>query len=57
MEKLTYSDLAFVQNALIYYRIHESKIMEQIYTSEEISKFHLSVQHLINKIEKIKEGE
>ena len=57
MEKLTYSDYAFIENALIYYRIHESKIMEQIYSNEEISKFRLSVQHLINKIQKIKEGE
>ena len=57
MEKLTYSELAFVQNALTYYCIHETKIMEQIYTNEEISKFRLSLQHLINKIEKIKEGE
>ncbi len=57
MEKLTYSELAFVQNALTYYCIHETKIMEKIYTNEEISKFRLSLQHLINKIEKIKEGE
>ena len=57
MEKLNYSELAFLQNALSYYLIHETKIMEQIYTNEEIAKFRLSIQQLNNKIEKIKEGE
>lgn len=54
---LTYSDYLFIQNALIYYCIHEAKIMETVYSDEEISKFRSSVQELNNKIEKIKEGE
>lgn len=60
MEKLNYSELAFVENALIYFCINESKVMEQnqqIYSQEEISGFRSSVQELINKISKIKEGE
>ena len=57
MEKLNYSELAFLQNALTYYLNHETKIMKQIYTNEEIAKFRISIQELNNKIEKIKEGE
>lgn len=60
MGNLNYSELAFIENALTYFCINESKLMEQnqnIYTDEEISKFRSSVQELVNKISKIKEGE
>lgn len=60
MKKLNYLELVFIQNALTYFCINETKVMEQnqnIYSEEEISGFRSSVQDLINKIEKIKEGE
>lgn len=60
MEKLNYSELAFIENALTYFCINESKVMEKnqnVYSNEEISGFRSSVQELINKISKIKEGE
>lgn len=60
MNKLNYSELAFIENALIYFCINESKVMEQnqnIYSEEEIAGFRSSVQDLIYKISKIKEGE
>lgn len=56
-KKLTYSDYVFIQNALIYYCIHETKMMETFYSDEEISKFRSSVQELIDKIENLKRGE
>lgn len=60
MKKLNYSELVFVENALTYFCINESKVMEEnldIYSMEEISGFRSSVQDLINKIVKIREGE
>ncbi|MBQ2835847.1 MAG: hypothetical protein IJE68_03335 [Clostridia bacterium] len=60
MKKLNYSELVFIENALTYFCINETKVMEQnqnIYSEEEISGFRSSVQDLINKIIKIKEGE
>lgn len=60
MEKLNSSELAFIENALTYFCRKESGLMEQnpdIYSKEEISGFRSSVQELINKISKIKEGE
>ena len=60
MSKLNYSELAFIENALTYFCINETKVMEQnqnIYSDEEILGFRSSVQELINKISKIKEGE
>lgn len=60
MGKLNYSELAFIENALTYFCINETKIMEQnldVYSDEEIIGFRSSVQELIDKISKIKEGE
>lgn len=60
MEKLNSSELAFIENALTYFCIKESGLMEQnqdIYSKEEILGFRSSVQELINKISKIREGE
>lgn len=60
MEKLNYSELVFIENTLTYYCIHEIREMKKypdIYSDEEITKFRLSVQELINKIQKLEEGE
>lgn len=56
-KKLTYSDYVFIQNALIYYCINETKFMKELYSDVEISKFRSSVQELIDKIENFKRGE
>ena len=60
MNNLNSSELAFIENALTYFCMKESGLMEQnqnIYSKEEISGFRSSVHDLINKIKKIKEGE
>lgn len=60
MNKLNYSELVFIENTLTYFCINETKIMKQnqdTYSDEEITKFRSSVQELICKIQKIREGE
>lgn len=60
MGKLKYTELVFIENALTYFCNKESKVMEQnldIYSAEEITEFRSSVQDLIKKIVKIREGE
>lgn len=57
MGNLSYSDLVFIENALTYFCIQEMKQMENLYSDKEIEKFRLSVQNLIDKVSKIKEGE
>lgn len=60
MNKLNYSELSFIENALIYFCDNVVKIMKQnqdSYSDEEILEFRSSVQELIRKISRIKEGE
>ena len=60
MGKLSYSDWVFIENALLYFSIHETRIMEKnqnVYSGEEISLFRSSVQDLIDKVSRIREGE
>ena len=60
MEKLNYSELVFVEDVLTYYLIREIREMKQypdMYSDKEITEFRLSVQELIDKIERIRKGE
>lgn len=60
MGKLNYSDWVFIENALTYYCIQETRLMEKnldTYSYEEITEFRSSIKELIDKVSKIKEGE
>lgn len=58
MNGLNYSELVFIEDTLTYFSINEMKKMKQNnYSDEEIVEFRSSIQELIRKIQKIREGE
>lgn len=60
MGKLKYCDWVFIENALTYYCIQETRLMEKnpdVYSEEEITDFRSLIKELIDKIKKFREGE
>lgn len=60
MGNLNYSDLVFIEQCLTYYSINGIRKMKKypdIYSDEDIDQFRSSVQEIINKILKLKEGD
>lgn len=60
MKRLNCSDWFFIENALMYFAIHEIREMKkhpESWSDKDVSEFSASVRKLMDKVSKIKEGE